>query len=454
MLDGVDLCELAETHGTPLWAVSRAVLEANWDRLSSVYRARYPRCEVAYSVKVNNNRAIIELLHQRGALMDCSAEYEVHLALNAGVPADKVILNGNGKSDAALRLAATEGIRQVNIDSLEEVARLDRIAREAQTTVRCLIRLQLDYSELLAADPAYESTLTLGEGKFGVSVPSGQADLAVAAVLASPNLELLGFHHHTGFSGYVPGYHPDKELMHHRWCAAAVCAFAKHVRERHGYSATHLDLGGGCRATSHMLLSTPGAEDEEIAPIPTTEAYADAVFGAVEAAFAEDEPPTVQFETGSYHATDAVILLTTVAESKLVSTTPPRRFITIDASSMMFVDRLMTRYAYPVVALRAPDAVGLPLVTELVGQTCVWDSIARDVRLPELQVGDTLALLHQGAYCDTLSTQFNAFPRPAVVLLDRGTVTSIKRRETLDDICARELSLAAHATKGADDDDV
>jgi diaminopimelate decarboxylase len=107
---------------------------------------------------------------------------------------------------------------------------------------------------------------------------------------------------------------------------------------------------------------------------------------------------------------------------------------------MMFVSRGMMRVGHPVVVVGNPVAEPVEeWPVELVGQTCVYDSIAEDIRLPNVERGDVVALLNQGAYCETESTQFNAFPRPEVIMLDRGRALVVKRRETVDDIHARDI---------------
>ena len=128
-----------------------------------------------------------------------------------------------------------------------------------------------------------------------------------------------------------------------------------------------------------------------------------------------------------------------MSEVKDVTTQPPHRFVVIDASSMMFVSRGSMRVGFPVVVVDRPLADPVQIAVDVVGQTCVYDSVAEEIRLPELARGDLLALLHQGAYCETESTQFSGFPRPEVVLADHGRATVIKRRETLADIRARDI---------------
>lgn len=440
VFDGCDLAALAAERGTPLWVTSRTAIERNYGRFAEAFGRRWPRLEVAYAMKCNNTLAVVRLLSRCGALVDASAEYEVQLALAAGVPPGSIILNGNGKSDVALELAARIGVRQVNVDSLDEIGRLDAIAGSLGVRVPCLVRVQLTYEELLAEDPSFESTLRVGEGKFGVSLRSGEARAAVEAVAAAGNLDFLGLHHHVGFSGYMADYSPEREVGHHAACAREVCRFANELRRELGLEVRRLDLGGGFRADGHVLLSTPGnAADLATHPLPSLGAYADAIFGTLERELDVAEPPVVQFEPGGGQVAEATLMLVSVVEVKDREAEPATRFVTVDGSMMMFVSRGMMRVGHPVVPvaepLRGPDHERV----DVVGQTCVYDSIAEAVPLGRVTAGDVLALLHQGAYCETQSTQFNGFPRPESVLVHDGRVSVIRRRETLEDVRARDV---------------
>jgi diaminopimelate decarboxylase len=445
LFDGCDLVELADQRGTPLWVISRSMIEGNFDRFLGAMRARYPHSEVAYSIKAHNTMAVIKLLHMRGAKMDCSAEHEVQLALLAGVPPDDVILNGSGKSDQALYNAAKLGVREVNVDSLEEAHRLNAVAAELGRRVNCTVRVQLTYHTLLGKDPTYEPSLRLID-KAGSSLGSGRAMEVVAAILESSHLDFVGLHHHKVFSGYSgSSFDSDNELMHHRECTRELCEFANEIKRVHGVEVQRFNLGGGFRADGWMLRVTPGGADDAYHQYAHAADYAEAIFGTIEAVLDATEPPLVQFETGGQQISDAVILLSTVSEVKDV---PPigsagdRRFVFIDASMMMFVIRGMQGSVpgHPMISVDRPLAPAEEDVAiEVAGQTCMYDTIAFDIRLPAVQPGDRVALLNQGAYVETMSTQMNGFPRPEVVLVHRGAAVAVKRRETFSDIYARHL---------------
>ncbi|MEV6867353.1 hypothetical protein AB0M44_40965 [Streptosporangium subroseum] len=441
-VEEVALRDLTERFGTPLWVISRAQLEANFRELSEAFARHHERFEIAYSMKANNNRVVIRVLTGSGALIDCSSEHELALAVMAGVTADRIIVNGNGKSPAYLDAAVRHGVRQVNVDSMAEAERLSRIAVEHGVRVRCVVRLKLNYARLLAKDPAYERTLRVAEAKFGSSVESGEALRLVARLRDDPLLDYVGVSHHAGFAGYRADYTAERQLMHIEECTRALCEFARDAKAELGVETHRVDVGGGLRSGHNMLLSTPGAStDAALHPLPSADQYAAAVAAGVAAAELRDPAPVVQMETGGFQVGNAVLLLAGVLDVKDVEHLSRRRFVTLDAAMTMFVTRGLTRVGFPAAVVgRGPDEPVTDIPVELVGPTCAYDSIAEDIGLPDVFPGDLVVLLNQGAYCEVMSTQFNALPRPAVVLIEGSSASLVRRRETLADIVARETS--------------
>lgn len=442
-LDGVDLTTLAQERGTPLWAISRSTLEHNFDELLDTFHQRYARCEIAFSMKAHNTLAVVQLLHQRGAKLDCSAEHEFEIVRDLGIPPEDIILNGCGKSERALSAAARLGVREVNVDSLTEARRLDALAREAGTVVDCTVRVQLGYERLLRLDPSYARAASAAD-KFGSDVASGEAIAVVRAVVEAQNLAFRGLHHHVVFPGYLADYSTELAIAHHAESAAELCQFANRIRVELGAEVERLNLGGGIRASGMINVVPPGKPEEATwHELPSAESFAEAVFGAIEANFEGMNLPLVQFESGGHMVWDSVVLLTEVSEVKEAVRRggAPKRFVYLDASAMMFVIRSMLKMAHPALVVgRALDRPAA-LNADLVGQTCLTDTIAEDIELPDVEAGDILCLLHQGAYCDTTSTQVNSFPRPEVVLLADGATRVVKRRERLEDVHARDIPL-------------
>jgi diaminopimelate decarboxylase len=435
--DGCSLADLAAQHGTPLWVVSSNVIAANYATFTGAMCTRWASHEVAYSMKAHNSLAVVRLLGELGAVIDCSSVYELEMALKAGVPGERIIVNGNGKSDAFLERAIDVGAQQINLDSLDEAARLDALAGSSGARIRCLVRLQLGYAGLLEPEPHFANRIRIGR-KFGASVADGSAAELVAAVSAAANLEFAGYHHHVGFSGYAGEYSPAGEIAHHVETARELCEIAVRLEEQLGVSFTTLNFGGGFRPGENVVISRLGDDAPRVVALPTLSDYNDAV-GAVADEVLGTRDVQIQFETGNYQIADAVLLLASVQDVKDVREPERRRIVTLDAGGTMMTLRAGSTMGFPARSVTRPDGAPDPTwPVELVGQSCVYDTLEEHLLLPAIERGDVLALFDQGAYCEVLSTQFNAIPRPAVVLVADGATSLIKRRETLEDILIRE----------------
>ncbi|WP_079168459.1 diaminopimelate decarboxylase family protein [Streptomyces colonosanans] len=442
-VEGVPLATLLREYGSPLWVFSSAQLRGNFHELRDAAEDLLGSTEIAYSMKANNNRAVLQTLVGEGAFVDCSSEYELQIAVQAGTPANRIIVNGNGKAESYLTAAAALGVRQINVDSSAEVRRLERIARELGVTVDCVVRVKLGYQRLLTVDPSYERTLRVAEAKFGSSTVTGEAIDVANAITDSDALRFRGLSHHAGFAGYRANYRPELQTMHLRECAREMSEFAGTLRGL-GIDTERLDVGGGLRSGKYVMLSTPGdGGDAAYHPLPSTRDYVAAVRQGIDEGWGNAPRPVVQFETGGFQVANSCVLLTTIQDVKDTEHFTHGRFLTVDTAATMFTSRGSSRVGYPVfVAGKGPDhpVDGRPV--EVVGPTCAYDSIAEDIALPDVEVGDVLVVLNQGAYSEMTSTQFNGIPRPAVAMVDGEAHRLVRRRETLSDITQREVSPA------------
>jgi diaminopimelate decarboxylase len=439
VFDECDVAALARRFGTPIWVMSLPTIANNHRVFNEVWRGHYPKIECSYSLKANNTLAVIQTLAAEGAFFDCSGGAEFEIALRGGASADKCIFNGNGKGDDVLKGAATLGARQVNVDSIGEVRRLAAIADEVGALVDCVVRVQLGYVRLLALDPSFEPIVRIWEGKFGLNVGSGEAMRVIEEIGASPGLHFAGLHHHVGFSGVGDSYDPDRDVMHHRECVQELCEFAKDVEATTGWRVERLDLGGGFPCGDAMYLATPGNKgDGALHPLSPLDRYASVVSEVIRANFDADALPTLQFEAGRWHVGNAVVLLSAVTDVKEAHSVPPRRFVTVDSNMYQFTTKGFTNLAHQAFVCDRATAPAGHTLTDIVGQTCAYDSIVEDVYLPEdVAPGDVLLFTNQGAYCDSSGANFNAIPRPGTVAVESGHATLIKRPETLDDVIGR-----------------
>jgi diaminopimelate decarboxylase len=432
LLDGCDVEQIAARYGTPVWVISLRTVASNFSHFVDTWSRAYPQVEVAYSVKANHLLTLVQLLGDLGASFDTTGETELQIARFAGVAPTKLILNGNGKSDAALLLAARDGARQVNLDSMQELRRLEHFAEHFGSRVDCAVRVQLRYRRLLELDPSFDEMLKVWESKFGVSVVNGEARKLVDAVAASRHTRFVGLHHHVGFSAVTGSYKPDLDIQHHREAVRELCEFAATL----DVPPERLDIGGGFPVGSAIGISTSGENGTSLYPIVPLQEYAEAVAGVVREMISHEHLPLLQLEAGRFQVQNAGVFLTRAVDVKPLHADPPRTVITVDGS-MQQCTQLGFGRTRPAPAVLGKDPMSVKQLCDVVGQTCVYDALVESIELPTVEPGDLLMFPSHGAYTDVSGTNFNAMPRPACVVVDGGRSALAKRRETLLDVIGR-----------------
>ena len=429
-IDGCDALELAGEFGTPLWVVSESTIRHNYRSLLTAFTPEYERTRLVYASKANPEPAVVRIAWQEGALVDVVTMGHIELALAAGVAPAALVFNGNSKTLEELRWAAEHGMAYVNVDSLEELEALASLADEAHP-VRVCVRLALDERPFSRDDPEFAEHWR--GAKFGMD----ERDALAAAGLAKdhPGLELAGLHQHFGWPVYGTPYEPALDLERHVASLEQVVSFALQVREAHGVSPAVLNLGGGYR-----MPRAHGVGPGGITAAPTAEEYAAAIGGRLRGLDREHGlgEPELLLEPGGFLVSDAAVLLASVGLRKR------RRagdgvvdwLFLENTSSYHFVRRLMFDFRHHVVAagkLLAPAGDNVSLA----GPVCTDDNVALDVSLPELERGDLVAVLDQGAYCESVTSDYCAVPIPAAVLACDGRAEVIRRRVSPAELAAQ-----------------
>lgn len=415
-LGGVDVTELAAVHGTPLYVMDRAELVGNM----RAYRAGFgPDVAITYAAKALCVTGVLQLVAEEGLHVDVASSGELATALRAGVPASRLVLHGNNKSDAELQDAITRGLGRIVVDSMSELDRLDRIARAMSARQDILLRIT---PGVAASTHAFIAT-GHDEAKFGFALSVGLADEAVAAALGAEGLRLRGVHCHIG--SQITGAH-DFTVA-----ARTMVAFLKHVRERHDVELEELNLGGGLG-----IVYRPG--DEEL---PVAE-YASVLCAALEGAVREAgiRAPKLGVEPGRSIVGPAGLTLYTVGTIKEVPEV--RRWAAVDGGMSDNLRPALYGARYTVVAAGA-GRPGPLTRWAIAGKHCeTGDVIAPDVALPaDLAEGDLLAVAATGAYGHAMSSNYNRLARPAMVLVGDGETWPLVRRETVEDVLARDVPL-------------
>lgn len=422
-LAGVEVGELAETYGTPLFVVDEADFRARCVEHADAFGA--PE-RVRYAAKAFLCSEIARWVDEQGLSLDVCTGPELALALHAGFPAHRIAMHGNNKSTDELTAAVTAGVGAVVLDSFLEIARLDDIARRHGTVQPVLIRATVGVEA-----HTHEFIATAHEDqKFGFSLAAGDAAEAARRVLKLPGLRLVGLHSHIGSQIFdSDGF----ELAAHRMVGLLTA-----LRDEHGPHAladlSTLDLGGG-------LGIAYTADDDPPRPV-TLATHLKAIVDARCRAAGMPTPELV-VEPGRAIAGPGTITLYEVGTSKevTVATSTQRRYISVDGGMSDNVRTALYDASYDCrLVSRRSDAPAT--LSRVVGKHCEsGDVVVRDCWLPDdLAPGDLLAVAGTGAYCYAMSSRYNLLPRPAVVAVREGIHRLLLRRETMADLLSLEVT--------------
>jgi len=422
-LAGVDVRELAEAYGTPLFVVDEEDFRGRCAAHATAFGA--PE-RVHYASKAFLCTEIARWVAQEGLGLDVCSGWELAVALHAGFPAERIALHGNNKSSAELDAAVAAGVGAVVLDSFLEIARLDEAARRRQVTQPVLVRVTVGVEA-----HTHEFIATAHEDqKFGFSLAAGDAAEAVRRVLKSEGLRLFGLHSHIGSQIYdANGF----EIAAHR-----MVGLLAEIRDEHGLETAAalpvLDLGGGLG-----IAYTP--EDD---PPPPAELAAQLRSIVDDECRAADLPvPHLVVEPGRAIVGPGTVTLYEVGTIKDVTlgVHAARRYVSVDGGMSDNVRTALYDASYDCRLVSRSSDAG-PVLSRVVGKHCEsGDVVVRDCWLPEdLAPGDLLAVAGTGAYCYSMSSRYNLLPRPAVVAVRGGTHRPLLRRETMADLLSLDVS--------------
>ncbi|MDQ1438492.1 MAG: diaminopimelate decarboxylase [Acidimicrobiaceae bacterium] len=405
-IGGLDLLDLAAEYGTPLFVYDEEHLRQRCREARQVWGDG-----VAYASKAFLCKAMATLAYEEGLHVDVSTGGELHVALSAGVPGERLVLHGNNKSESELQAAIEAGVGRIVVDSFDEIDRLERLGHRDQ---KLLIRVTPG-----VAAHTHEYVMTgQDDSKFGFGLASGQAAQAVERLRPGKPGEagkagtLVGVHAHIGSQIF---------LLH---------SFVKEVEALAEFFTAlelpELCVGGG--------LGVAYVEGEESPPMEQWSA-------TVKRACHDHGIPTgtrITAEPGRTIAAAAAITLYTVGTIKDLPGI--RTYVSVDGGMSDNPRPVLYGSGYEAFLPRAANAER-PRAATIVGKHCEsGDVIVRDARLPiDLAVGDILATPVTGAYGHSMASNYNKVPRPAVVFVQDGEARVVVRRETLDDLLRNDL---------------
>ncbi len=404
--EDVSLEALAGRHGTPLYVYSTATLTRHWRVLNrSLSGIRHLVC---YAVKANSNLSVLSLFARLGSGFDIVSGGELYRVRKAGGDPRKIVFSGVGKRDDEIAFALEAGVRVLDVESAPELARVSIVARRMGRRAPVALRVNPD------VDPRTHPYISTGlrENKFGVAVEEARRLYAIAA--KDPALEVKGIACHIG--SQITAIRPFVDAV------GRVLALANELR-RGGIPLRHIDVGGG--------LGIPYGDAEEEPPHP------DAYGAAIKKVLARWDGEVI-LEPGRVLAGNAGVLVTRVL---YVKRSGRKTFVVVDAAMNDLVRPAFYEAHHAIEPVGPPRPAAREIVCDVVGPICEsGDFLAKRRRMPEPRPGDLLAVRSAGAYGFAMSSNYNARPRAAEVLVDGRRAILARRRETYADLVRGEAA--------------
>jgi diaminopimelate decarboxylase len=402
IIEGVDVIDLAERYGTPLYVTSRGKLESNITR----FQRAFSEADLYYAVKANNNLSIMKIIAEMGFGADVFSDGELYLALIAGFNRDKILFNGNSKNDDDIKAGISAGVT-FSVDSLDE---LEAISEMAKDEINIAFRVNPDVS------PQTHPKIATGlrESKFGI--PWEQIVNAYRKALETKNIRPVGIHCHIG--SQIMSVDPFIEALNRMFDVAIEV-------EKLGVDLEFLDMGGG--------IGIPYKEGENG---PSLEVFSAKIFETFEERGSDlKSSPTLILEPGRSIVGDTTVLITKVNAVKRAF----KNFVAVDAGFNLLIRPAFYGSYHRIVVANKMDEEPVEKYT-VVGPICeTGDILAEDRKLPEVKRGDYIAIFDTGAYGFAMSSQYNGRLRCAEVMVSGRRSYLIRERENYSDLVGRQV---------------
>lgn len=404
--DGIELHALAAALPTPFHAYSANAIR---QRVSGLQEALHGLdATICFAVKANSSLAILQLMAERGVGADIVSAGELNRSLRAGIPADRIVFSGVGKTEAEMAEALDAGVGRFNVESFDEFETLQRAANERKVIARAAVRINPD------VDARTHQKISTGksDNKFGVSID--EARRWFSGSKAFPNVRLDGLHVHIG--SQILDLEPFRQAL------ARVARFWHELAEA-GHEIASIDVGGG------LGVVYRAGHDRAIDPVEYVRTIREVLAGF---------EGRILLEPGRYLVAEAGLLLTRVIRTKRGES---RNFLIVDAA-MNDLMRPSLYEAWHDIELIGPspeEAERPRTAYDVVGPVCeTGDTFAVGRELPECRAGDLLAIRCTGAYGASMSSTYNSRPLAAEVLVDEGRYAVIRRRQSFEEMIMGE----------------
>ncbi|NNU79645.1 diaminopimelate decarboxylase [Halovulum dunhuangense] len=402
--EDVPVPEIAAAVGTPFYVYSTATLTRHY----RVFQEALAGLDhlICYAMKANSNQAVLVTLARLGAGMDVVSGGEYLRARAAGVPGERIVFSGVGKTAAEMRMALEGGIRQFNVESEPELRMLSAVAERLGKRAPITLRVNPDVDAKTHAKIATGKS----ENKFGI--PIGKARAVYAEAAALPGIEVVGIDVHIGSQ--------LTDLDPYRHAFLKVAELTRALRAD-GHDIRRLDLGGG--------LGIPYMSTNAAPPLPSD-------YGQIVHETVGDLGAEIEIEPGRLIVGNAGIL---VSEVLYIKHGEGRDFVILDAAMNDLIRPAMYEAHHDIVPVAEAEPGSAPQPFDVVGPVCeTGDTFARQRLLPPLSQGDLVAFRSAGAYGAVMASEYNTRPLVPEVLVNGNQFAVVRARPSFDEIISRD----------------
>ncbi|MEP1521090.1 diaminopimelate decarboxylase [Ascidiaceihabitans sp.] len=402
--EDVPVAEIAAAVGTPFYVYSTATLLRHFKLFDDALEGMDHL--VCYAMKAASNQAILKTLGDAGAGMDVVSGGEYRRARAAGVPGDRIVFSGVGKTAEEIELALTGGIRQFNVESEPEMDVLNAVALRLGKVAPITIRVNPDVDAKTHAKIATGKS----ENKFGIPISRAKEVYALAATMKG--LQVIGIDVHIG--SQLTDLQPYEDAYN------KVAELTQELRAE-GHTITRLDLGGG--------LGIPYHQSNEAPPLPSD-------YGALVKRTLGHLGCEIEIEPGRLIAGNAGLM---VSEVIYVKEGEDREFLIIDGAMNDLIRPAMYDAHHDIIPVVEPTPGAEPATYDIVGPVCEsGDTFAKHRDMPEMKAGELVAFRSAGAYGAVMASEYNSRPLIPEVLVHGDQFAVIRRRPTFDEMINRD----------------
>lgn len=414
--DGCSTVDLAKQYGTPLYVMSEGDIEDKMREIKTCFLDKYPNTRAAYASKAFCTMAIYKICEKEGFCIDIVSGGELHTAIKAGFPAERIEFNGNNKLPHEIEEALDYGIGRFIVDGLQEVALIEAICKEKGKTANILFRV----TPGVAASTHDYITTGKKDSKFGIPLDEDVFFPQVEAAIKAEHINFLGLHFHVGSQLFDNA--PFLQALD------IILDKVAEIKKRFDYDIKELNLGGGFGATYI---------DEERKPYAY---FLAPMMERIEAFFMElgVERPAVVIEPGRSIAAEAGLSLYTIGSIKDIRDI--RKYVSVDGGMTDNIRPALYQAEYEGLVANKASEPKDDKVT-ICGKCCEsGDILIKDCMITgTAKAGDLFAMFSTGAYGFSMASNYNSNPIPAVVLVKDGKSELIVKRQSYDDMIKNQL---------------